>query len=494
MTKSTGKLPFRSRPRHPGVKPIQDWPPANADFYHQFCDWLSTGSYSESTLNLYSVSARLALGFLDKPYWGIDADADLMGRVTDHMATLPLTATTQREYRKGLLKLAQYLRERLDRPARPPEIHWEYHVGPLPAWLQADVRAFVAHRRRNWPAERVYRCTLTTLSHLTCSLRWMAGHTTLRDARDLTPNLWYEYVDARLAAGITTVTLNREWASLCAFVRFLADQGRAICPRLPRVDRLEHTRRLPRDVPVEQLRRLRQEIEQDAASSHAGVRRCGIMDRAWFLLMLYSGLRTGEVRELQLRELDIDGGWVHIEQSKGLKDRNVCLAPASVEALRAYLPERGTHSGTGEPVFVYRHLPLTRTYCATRLETYGRRCGVRITPHQLRHSAATLLLNAGALAVTVQALLGHDEIDTTLGYARLYDTTLAADYYQAIARVESHGALPDDALRPLPGAQLLAVVDALGAGPLSEAQRERVDLLRAGLQRLLGLKHGLGTG
>jgi hypothetical protein len=82
---------------------------------------------------------------------------------------------------------------------------------------------------------------------------------------------------------------------------------------------------------------------------------------------------------------------------------------------------------------------------------------VQITPYQLRHSCGTLLLNAGAPVITVQAILGHRHIDTTLRYARLYDGTVAADYYQAMAVIERQMALPEDRLaQPPPIGQLLS--------------------------------------
>jgi site-specific recombinase XerD len=496
MTHGTGKRRFHFKdvqPHHPAVKPMSAWPSVNQGLYADFRQWLKAGGYGDSALHLYSVAVRLALGFLDKPYWQIDPEADLE-RVRAHLATCALSAVTRREYHKGLLKLAQYLRQRLNRATLEPEIHWDFYLGALPGWLQADVRAYIAHCRRGWPAERRYRATLTTLSHLTGSLRWMAARAALRDLRDITPNLWYDYVDARLAVGLSPVSINGEWHCLRALVTFLAEQGRAICPRLLRIEKLDEGPHLPRDVPVEQLRLIRREIEKDAASTHAGIRRFGIMDRAWFLLMLYSGLRTGEVRRLQMSDLDLEGGWVRIVESKGLKDRNICLSPASIAALRAYFEVRGAHAAPGEPVFIYRHLPLTGSYCRLRLETYGGRCGVDITPHQLRHSTATLLLNAGMPVVAVQAVLGHEHIDTTLDYARLYDTTLAADYYQAIARVEQQGTLPDDALRPLGLPQLLALAEALMASPLSEAQRAKMQLLRDALQVLLKGVGAAGSG
>ncbi len=78
---------------------------------------------------------------------------------------------------------------------------------------------------------------------------------------------------------------------------------------------------------------------------------------------------------------------------------------------------------------------MSKTYCYKRLRTHGKRCGVTVRPHQLRHSCAKLLINAGAPVLTVQNILGHKWVDTTLGYARLYDGTIAAGYYGAMSIV-----------------------------------------------------------
>jgi len=83
-----------------------------------------------------------------------------------------------------------------------------------------------------------------------------------------------------------------------------------------------------------------------------------------------------------------------------------------------------------------RILPTSRGYCQSRLKTIGKTCGAQISPHQLRHSAATLLLNAGMSIWGVKEILGHKNVDTTLGYARVYDGIMAADYYSAMNRAE----------------------------------------------------------
>ena len=106
-------------------------------------------------------------------------------------------------------------------------------------------------------------------------------------------------------------------------------------------------------------------------------------------------------------------------------------------------------------------------------------------PHQLRHSCATLLLNSGAPVLTVQVILGHKWVDTTLGYARLYDGTVAADYYGAMAEIERRLALPEDRIAaPLAIGQLIALVDSLRTGALNAVQSEAVRQLRAGIVAL----------
>jgi len=436
-------------------------------------------------MNLYGVATRLVFSLLEQPYWQIDLDADL-NHVRHYLAAHYASLGTRQTYLKGVAKLEQYLRLRCHRPTPEKAVNWQYYLGSLPDWLADDVRTYYTHCQRAWPVERRYEISVDWVSQLTRPLRGMAAHAGLNDLADVTPEVWEAYLDTRLAAGIKPVTLNGELGALQSWLHFFADAERPVCPRMLRVEPLAESKPLPRDVPVEQLRRLLQAVETAAQSSHTGVRRTGLMDRAWVLLMLHSGLRNGEVRRLWLGDIDWPNRRVRIEQSKGLKDRLVCLSSATISAITAYLAVRGPADALPNHVFVYRHAALTQSYCGQRLlKYYRKRCGVRITPHQLRHSCATLLLNAGAPILTVQTILGHKHVDTTLGYARLYDGTVAADYYRAMAQVESRLALDEDKSAPPPNAgQLLALVDSLRSGTLNEAQAETVHALRAGILAL----------
>ena len=134
----------------------------------------------------------------------------------------------------------------------------------------------------------------------------------------------------------------------------------------------------------------------------------------------------------------------------------------AINALRTYLGEPRLGTTGNALVFGHWHQALNGIYCRARLLWYQARCGVQVTPHQLRHSAGTLLLNAGAPVLTVQLILGHKMIDATLGYARLYDGTAAADYYRAMVQIESHLSLVDEATATPPShGELVALVDSL---------------------------------
>ena len=82
--------------------------------------------------------------------------------------------------------------------------------------------------------------------------------------------------------------------------------------------------------------------------------------------------------------------------------------------------------------------------------------------------------------------MGHEYVDTTLTYTRLYDGTVAADYYRAMRQVEARTSLNEEADDPPPnGGYLLALVDTLGNGTLNEEQRETVQALRQGILALV---------
>jgi hypothetical protein len=147
-------------------------------------------------------------------------------------------------------------------------------------------------------------------------------------------------------------------------------------------------------------------------------------------------------RKITIRRLVL-----RIDQSKGLKDRFVYLSQAAASALRDYLDVRGAS----------------------------------ITPHQLRHSCATMLLNTSAPVVIVQSILGYKRIDTTLRYARLYDGTISADYYEAMAKIEVRMEMELQQEPVTANQDVLGLILAIESSPLDVNQQ----FLISGLKTLL---------
>jgi integrase/recombinase XerC len=160
-----------------------------------------------------------------------------------------------------------------------------------------------------------------------------------------------------------------------------------------------------------------------------------LRDRAVLELMYGSGLRVGEVSGLTLDRIDLGRERVLVH-GKGDKEREVPLSEFSSAALRAYLRDgRPTMASEASPALFFnrRKRPMTSRDIRGMVEKYARRVmsGRRVTPHTLRHSFATHLLEGGADIRAVQELLGHASLATTQRYthvsrARLFDAYRAS--------------------------------------------------------------------
>ena len=157
-----------------------------------------------------------------------------------------------------------------------------------------------------------------------------------------------------------------------------------------------------------------------------------------------AGLRVSEICALHITDIDSARMVIHIHDGKGGTDRYVMLSPRLLLALRAYWRQRG--AAPGPYLFAGRRpgQPLSTTTMWRLVHTLVLRCQIakHVTPHTLRHSFATHLMEAGTDLRTIQALLGHRSPRTTVRY------TLVSTRY--IRTVRS----PLDALAPIPSAAL----------------------------------------
>jgi integrase/recombinase XerD len=170
-----------------------------------------------------------------------------------------------------------------------------------------------------------------------------------------------------------------------------------------------------------------------------------LQDRTMFLFMLRCGLRVSEVSGLPWSAIDLGQGTLRVDNSKGQVDRVVYLSPDVATALRQWQP---LQAAAGRYVFPSRMarrggLPLGARQIRNRMTRYLKLAGIpkRYSPHSLRHTFATQLLNAGASLEVVKELMGHRSLQMTLRYTQLYDRTKRTQYDQAMAQVEQRQGL-----------------------------------------------------
>ena len=234
------------------------------------------------------------------------------------------------------------------------------------------------------------------------------------------------FIDVLLDRRLSPQTINGHLIAIRSFYRYLQEEEEQKIDN-PVISGL--SLRLPKPLP-----RFLQDSEVRAFFSVISKQR----DLAIFMLMLRCGLRVEEVANLTLGAVDYQRNQIMVRCGKGAKDRLVYLYDDAAEALADYLQLRPE---TDEPrIFlvekgIYKGSPLSVRGIQKRAEYYSDKSGVHVSCHQLRHTMATDLLNAGADILTIQYLLGHSRIKTTLRYARLSNQRARMDYYQSMTRV-----------------------------------------------------------
>jgi site-specific recombinase XerD len=356
----------------------------------------------------------------------------------------------------------------------------------LPAWLGEPLLRWLHLRQRNWRPARRNQHTLRFWSSHGRLWRWLLNHYPIACLADLSRARVMSYADVRLAAGVAVSTVNQDILGLHGFLLYLQEQDIAVPQALLKLKPLKQPDRLPRFLTDDQAQALRDDLDgRVTAAATAVQQRDALLDRAAFYLMWHGGLRLGEVEELRTDDLDLSARTLMVRQGKGMKDRTVYLTDTAVRAVKEYLTRRG--QGPTSHVFLYRNEPVHKDLLHCRIRNAGGRSGVKVTPHQLRHTYATQLLNAGCKVTSIQKLLGHQRLNSTMTYARVHDRTVAEDYYRAMGQVERSSGCDTSAgvthtQSTADKAQLADVVAQLTKAELALAERlALVDQLRAAL-------------
>jgi integrase/recombinase XerC len=232
--------------------------------------------------------------------------------------------------------------------------------------------------------------------------------------------------------GYARSTIARRLAAVRSWLRFLCRQGTlssnpAMGLRGPRQDK-----KLPHFVSREDMTCL---LETPPANLPLGLR-----DRAILETLYSAGLRVSELTGLDVGDVDLDDGMATV-RGKGRKERLALLGPPAVAAIQCWLPERQTLAGpraaTQPALFLNKNgTRLSSRSVGRSLEKYLAQAGLdpRTSPHTLRHSFATHLLDAGADIRGVQELLGHRSLATTQIYTHISTQRLRDSYHKAHPR------------------------------------------------------------
>jgi len=228
-------------------------------------------------------------------------------------------------------------------------------------------------------------------------------------------------------------TIARKLATLRSFYKFLVKTNRCAANPLSTVRTPKQEKKLPRFLEYEEVKRL---LETPPVETWLGAR-----DRAILETLYSTGIRVSELVALNMDDIDFLGEVVHV-RGKGKKERITPISSSALQAIQHYMEfrsKRAQNNGSfdAKVLFVNKHGHRLSTRSVRRkMDKYLKMAGLdpAISPHTLRHSFATHMLNNGADLRSVQELLGHQSLSTTQIYTHLTTRKLKEVYEKAHPR------------------------------------------------------------
>lgn len=274
-------------------------------------------------------------------------------------------------------------------PAVGADVDLSRYWQGLPDWLTELLQEHITYRQRRWKPSQVRKLTRTRLNTLRRVWRWLLDEEQISGIADLQRAPVQSFIEARLAAGISNGTVNAELTDLWSFLGYLEERGHPVNPSVFRVKPPKRGDPVPCFLNEADFRQLESTLLQ---ATKAGSRD-DLLDRTWFYLFSEAGLRISEVCDLRLGDIDLAAQRLIVRQGKGNRDRSVPLSLALLAVLRAYLPVRS--EAQTDHLLIYRQRAVNPSLIGKRLHRYGQQAQVEVSPHRLRHTLATRLLNEG---------------------------------------------------------------------------------------------------
>ncbi|HUW17901.1 MAG TPA: tyrosine recombinase XerC [Sedimentisphaerales bacterium] len=228
-------------------------------------------------------------------------------------------------------------------------------------------------------------------------------------------------------------TVARKLATLRSFYKFLVKRGRLNSNPVTPIRTPKQEKKLPRFLEYEQVKKL---LETPPSDNWLGAR-----DRAMLETLYSTGMRVSELVSLNMDDIDFLGEVVHI-RGKGKKERITPISSSALQVIQHYMEYRNKRAQSNsnfdpKVLFVNKHGRRLSTRSVRRkMDKYLKMAGLdpTVSPHTLRHSFATHMLNNGADLRSVQELLGHQSLSTTQIYTHLGTRKLKEVYQSAHPR------------------------------------------------------------
>jgi len=253
-----------------------------------------------------------------------------------------------------------------------------------------------------------------------------------KQVSDLTRADLRKWIASLSREGLAPTSIARAVSATRGFFKFLMLDGHIKSHPAEDLDTPQRFAYLPKFLTEDEISRL---FAAPDISTEEGVR-----DRAVLEIMYASGLRVSELVNLKQPDIDLLAGLVKCH-GKGNKERRVPLGKSAIHWLQQYAAVKAGYGKQSAPnVFLHRGRPFTRQLAWSMIKRHAERVGIKnVSPHTLRHSFATHLLQHGADSRSVQALLGHSDISTTQIYTHITDMHLrsAYDRHHPRARMKS---------------------------------------------------------
>jgi site-specific recombinase XerD len=323
------------------------------------------------------------------------------------------------------------------RPVLKPEPQtpeWESWAPHLPEAIRQASLDYVKRRWSAWPASRRRERAVSVLSELKNLWDWFLKHRPISAPGELGLKDLWDYQTDQQEQGYAAGTINRRLDYVLGIARELAERDQPVDQSVFRIRYIPRPKSLPKHLSADESRDLEDLLLKRLNTSDPCLR----LENACLLVLLHSGLRAGECVDLQFQDLDLSGKRLVVRQGKGQRDRLVYLSESAGLAIQIYLSAQGNQRRQNDPVWLQKNgKPISTGWLRKHVAQIGVAVGIEtLYPHRLRHTCATRLLNAGMDITCIQKLLGHEQLSTTMIYARVQDATLEADYRRFTARIE----------------------------------------------------------